>query len=311
VEHDNLPAALSEFEARGESQLALRLAGSLGNFWYLREHVVEGMLSLDRVLGADDRPTAARATALNAASLMAQSRGDHAQGREFAAQALSLHRRLGDPWGVASSTYLLGHAAVDLSEWMTAQQLFEESLRAFRDLEDESRELSTRDILAYVYFKLGDRARTLALVEDNLRRARSIGDRHMEATSLGALGLYAVEDGRVEDAVRPLVESTRIWRDVRGPFDEVAGVNICALARVLAVTGRAAAAAQLVSAAVTWHDEIGAAPRIYTEELNEKTLAVIHRELDEEAFAEAWEQGATLTPDGAVDFALAELDADA
>jgi hypothetical protein len=62
---------------------------------------------------------------------------------------------------------------------------------------------------------------------------------------------------------------------------------------------------------VTWHDEIGAAPRIYTEELNEKTLAVIHRELDEEAFAEAWEQGATLTPDGAVDFALAELDADA
>ena len=240
---------------------------------------------------------------------MAQARGDFAGGTEVATQALAIHRRLGDAWGVAYSTYSLGHAAVGLSDWKTAQQLFDESLRAFRDLGDESYVLSTTDILAYVYYKLGDRARTLALVEDNLRRAHATRDRRMEATSMGALALYAVEDGRVEDAVSPLVESTQIWREigVGGEFDEV-GLNLCSFARVLAVAGRAAAAAQLISAAMSWYDEIGAVPPIYTAELNEQTLAIIHGDLEEAVFAEAWEQGARMTPGEGVEYALDALD---
>ena len=307
VEHDNLRAALDQFEALGETQCALRLAGSLGNFWFVREHVVEGRLRLDRALAADDRPTAARANALNAASLLAQTGGDFAPGRELAAQALTIHRRLGNAQGVATSTHLLGHAAVDLSEWATAQQLFDESLEAFRELGDENAVLMTTDILAYTYYKLGDRARTLALVENNLRLARATQNRRMEATSLGALGLYAVEDGRLEDAVSPLEESTRIWREVGAEFDEV-GLNLCSFARVLAVAGRAAAATQLISAAMSWHDEIGAVPRVFTADLNEKTLAIIHGELDEAVFADAWEQGARMTPDEAVEYALASID---
>jgi predicted ATPase len=308
VEHDNLRAALTEFEARGESQLVLRLAGSLASFWFLREHVVEGRLRLDSAIAADDRPTAARARALNGASLMAQTCGDFTAGREFATEALTLYRRLGDDSGVATSTRLLGHAAVDLSDWVTAQQHFDESLHLFRELGDENAVLMTTDILAYAYYRLGDRARTLALVGDNLRLARATQNRRMEATSLGALGLYAVEDGRLQDAVAPLAESTRLWREIADwEFDEV-GLNLCSIARVLADQGSAEGATRLISAAVSWHDEIGAAPRTFTAALNEKTLAIIHQHLDEAAFAEAWEQGARMTPDEAVEYALASID---
>ena len=42
--------------------------------------------------------------------------------------------------------------------------------------------------------------------------------------------------------------------------------------------------------------------------INEKTLAVIRPQLDEAAFAEAWEQGQSLTTDEAVALALDVLD---
>jgi len=42
--------------------------------------------------------------------------------------------------------------------------------------------------------------------------------------------------------------------------------------------------------------------------MNEETLAVIRAQLDEAAFAEAWEQGRALTADEAVALALDLLD---
>jgi hypothetical protein len=41
--------------------------------------------------------------------------------------------------------------------------------------------------------------------------------------------------------------------------------------------------------------------------MNEKTLAALRVQLDEEAFARAWEEGKKLTADEAVALALAEI----
>jgi len=41
---------------------------------------------------------------------------------------------------------------------------------------------------------------------------------------------------------------------------------------------------------------------------NEETLAIVQSELDEALFAEAWEQGRTLTADEAVTLALDSID---
>jgi predicted ATPase len=101
LEHelDNLRAALDRLEALGESERALRLAAALWRFWYLRGHLAEGQRRLERALGTDERPTAARAKALNGAAVMAVNTGDPATGKLRAEEALMLHRTLGDAWG--------------------------------------------------------------------------------------------------------------------------------------------------------------------------------------------------------------------
>jgi predicted ATPase/class 3 adenylate cyclase len=310
AEHDNLRAALDEFEAVGESQIALRMAGALGRFWFSRGHVIEAGHRLDRVLLADEAPTAARARALHVAAMMALTRGDVATGEQRDTDALDIYRKLGDAWGVAYCTYGLGHAAVDAADWTMAQQRFDESLRAFRELGDVDMALAATDILGFAYRKLGQRERAQELAACNLVEARAARDEGAEATALGALGLYAVEDGRVEEAVPLLVESTRLWRAVAEDWDEVV-LNVCSFARALATEGRAEVAAQLLSAAASLHEERGAAPRIWLEPLNEGTLAIIRGQLDPAAFDEAWGQGRSLSLDEAVALALAEIESDA
>ena len=58
LEHDNLRAALTELEVRGESELLLRLTVSLFRFWYVRGHLIEGRRRLEH--GSRLTPTVPR-----------------------------------------------------------------------------------------------------------------------------------------------------------------------------------------------------------------------------------------------------------
>ncbi|MBA2297243.1 MAG: tetratricopeptide repeat protein, partial [Actinobacteria bacterium] len=169
-ELDNLRAALDRLEASEETERALRLAGALSDFWISRG-VVEGMRRLEGALLADERPTAARAKALNGAAELAAASGDPATIRLRAEEALALHRRLGDPRGAAESLQQLGYALGEEGDWTRAQQLVEESLRLFRELGDEHQALWTTRTLAWTYAESGDLDRARALYEEGLRRA--------------------------------------------------------------------------------------------------------------------------------------------
>ena len=107
----------------------------------------------------------------------------------------------GDAWGTAHALCWLGRAVADEGAFARARELFEESARSFHEVGDESYALLSTRFLAWMYYELGDRDRARAQHENNLRRAREMGDRNLEATTLGALAAYAVEEARVEDAV--------------------------------------------------------------------------------------------------------------
>jgi predicted ATPase/class 3 adenylate cyclase len=308
AEHDNLRAAMDEFEAVGESQVLLRLAGALSRFWNFKGHLVEAGRRLEAALLADERPTAARAKALNGAALIASNRGDVSTARLWGDEALTLHRQLGDALGAARSTYMLGGAAMAVPDWATARQLFDESLRAFVELEDEQGILSVTDTLALACYKLGDSERAWALAEDNLRRARAAGDEQWEATGLGALGFYAVADGRVQEALPLLAESTRKWRDWGELYWGEVGLSLCGFARAAAIADNAEVAVQLLSATTSLNEQIGAGEEPFVKDLNEETLVIIRSQLDEAAFAEAWEAGRCLTFDEAVALALDDIE---
>ena len=303
-EHDNLRAALDQFEASGESDLALRLAGAMWGFWDMRGHLAEGRRRLEGALQADERPTAARAEALNGAAALAFDGGDPSTARLRAEEALALHRALGDGWGAAYSVYLLGHAALE-ADSMRAQRLFEESLRLFGELGDQHYTLDSTRKLAWTYESLGDSERARAMHEENLLRARAVGNEHMVASTLGALARYAIRDGRTEDAVPLLKESDRIGRDLGALVGTVQNLHV--FARVLAEKGPAAAAARSLSGAEARNQEMGFKLDPFVERLDEETMSIIRMQLDKAALAEAWEQGRTLTLEEAAELALAEL----
>ncbi|HLA23823.1 MAG TPA: hypothetical protein VJ206_00365, partial [bacterium] len=123
-EHDNLRAALDRLEGSGDSERALRLAGAVSRFWYLKSHMAEGRRRLEGVLRVDERPTAARAKALNGATAMAFNVGDLSAARLRAEEALALHRTLGEAWGTANSVLLLGNVAAEERDFAGARQLF-------------------------------------------------------------------------------------------------------------------------------------------------------------------------------------------
>ena len=306
-EHDNLRAALDRFEASGQTRLALRLAGAVSRFWYMKGHVAEGRRRLENLLAADERPTAARAKALNGAARLALRAGDLAAVRRLAEEALALHRELGDAWGTADSRYLLGAGAASQGDFAGAQHIFEESVQVFRELGDEHYALLATRALAWMCSELGEDDRFRSLHEDNLRRARALSNGRMAARSLASLSGIALREGRVRDALSMLKEAYQLDRD-GGYIGEIA-LDLYDFAELLAAQGIAGTAARLLSRGEALREEIGEGLESWAAEMNEKTLTTIRAQLSAAAFDEAWEQGRALAIDEAVALALEEADA--
>jgi predicted ATPase len=302
-EHDNLRAALDYFEASGESQLVLRLAGALSEFWGIRGHFAEGGRRLEAALSADERRTAARAKALNGAADIVAG-GQAASAKMWVEEALSIYRALGHTWGTAESLLLLGSEYE--GDWARARELWEESARLFGELGDAHHTMFATRLLAWAYDELGDAERARALHEENLRAARTAGDRHMEAQSLEALAYASVKQGRPLDAVPMLREAYRIHGDLSDPYRLAIAVG--RFAGVLAAVAKPGTAATLISCSEALLEEIGAARVRWVARMNDATLAAIRPQLDDASFTEAWEQGRALTADEAVALALDSLD---
>ncbi|HZB22495.1 MAG TPA: BTAD domain-containing putative transcriptional regulator [Gaiellaceae bacterium] len=298
LDHANIRAAFDSFMANAEHDHALRLAGAIWRFWYLRGHLSEGRHRLETALAADATPTLGRAKSLNGAAAMAINSGDGTAARGYAEQALDLHRRLGDEVGAAYAAFMLANTLADVER---ARTLYEQSIDVFaRNAADEWTLLATRH-LAYLEDELGDRERARALHEDNLARARTAGSARFAASSLSALGRYALEDDRVDEAVELLRESVVLHRELGDVLD--AAVDLGLFASALARAGKPEIATTLASALDSLSGDIG----VRAEEVrgrNEQTLVSARGALDAARFDDAWQRGRTLTLREAIDLAL-------
>jgi tetratricopeptide (TPR) repeat protein len=237
---------------------------------------------------------------------MARDRGDTATAKLRAEEGLALHRSLADVWGTAESLLLLGAAVADAGDFARARDLFEESGRLFGELGHQHDALVALNQLAWTYWELGDRERARATLEECLVWARTLGSQPMEAQTLGELAMYAAEEGRVHDALSLASESVRTLHDVGDRWG--IATELCRCAGALALAGKTATAARLLAASEALFEEIGdPCPPHFAQE-NEKRLDTIRTQLGEAAFAEAWEQGRTLTADDAVALALDALE---
>jgi predicted ATPase len=303
-EHENVRRAIAWFEASGENDRALRLVAALWRFWDLKGHLIEGRHRLESALRADEHPTAARAKALAGAADMALTSGDGATGGRRAREALELYEALGDAWGTAFSRLMVAYAMGLEGDWPGAQHLFGKSVREFRELGDSHYALRAARAHAWAYYEGGDLARARQLNEEIVSLAREAHDPLPQGIALDGLAGIALDQGRLDDAVRLVEESYRIFRDLDDLL--LVGQSVCRCAQVLALAGKPEIAARVLSGATALLDEIGAMPP-YVAANNAQTLDVVRLALDEIAFADAWEQGRTLTPEEAVTLTLDSL----
>jgi predicted ATPase len=301
ADHDNLRAALDGLEAHRDTQLALKLAGALYRFWNMRGHFGEGEARLERLLAADEAPTAARARALNGAAVMAITRGDPLAAKARSEDALALHHRLGDDWGAAYSVFSIALTATEEADWARALPLFEESLARFRELGDDHYALIAAAGIAWAAGQLGDPERSRRGHEEVLREARSVGDWAIAASQLEQLAQFAHDGRRIDVALSMLAEALRIKRGLDMP--ELIVESLCRFAYTLAMGGRAEVAALLLAANQELREVIGGG-FAWVAENNNETLAKLRTQLDELTLEEALAQGRKLTPDEAVAIAL-------
>ena len=304
-DHDNLRAAMDWFKALGETDGVMRFAAALWRFWDQKGHLAEGRRRVEDALRSDERPTPARAKALSGAADMALTSGDIPAGGRWAREALELHQELGDAWGAAFSRLMVAYATGQDGDWPRAQELFGESVQQFRELGDQHYALRAARAHAWAHYEGGELERARTLYEAIILEAREAHDPFPEGIALGILGDIAVDQGRVQDAVPLTTESYRIFRDLDDLL--LIGNCVCRFARILALSGRPEIAARVLSSSTALLQEIGAMPP-YVAKTRDQTLAAVSAQLDDAAFAAAWEEGQTLTADEAVVLALDALD---
>ena len=301
-EHDNLRTALDQLASSGERERELRLVGAVWWFWYLHGHLLEGRRRMEGALDANDGPpTGARAKALNGAAVLALHTGDPVAARVRAEAALALHRAQGDAWGAAYAVFVLGNVANEGGEQEQARGLFAESVATFRALGDENCALMASANLAHVNGLLGDMDRARALYRETLESAHALGKLRIEAGALGDLAMILVDDGEVAEGLAMVRESLRIRHHLG---DQIwTAVNLRRVAYALAITGQAERAAPLLARAIAMGTQIGIGIN-WIAEANDRALAAVRAQLDDAAFAAAWEHGQSLSVDEVVAKAL-------
>ncbi|GAA1653697.1 hypothetical protein GCM10009744_52290 [Kribbella alba] len=210
-ELDNLRAAMSwALRTRAVTE-AVRLAGGLWLFCYLRGHYAEGGDWLERATALDVQSDANLAPYLAKACLGAgmlaflQCEYDVATTR--LQSALAQYEELDDTAGMALVMQRLGGVARERGDYLTAENLHCQSFDLFESLGDRSGMAWAHNHLGFVAWLRGD----LEIGERRCRKARDsfrgLGDGEGLAWSLISLGTIAQYSGELTEAEDLLQES--------------------------------------------------------------------------------------------------------
>jgi tetratricopeptide (TPR) repeat protein len=205
-EHGNLLAVLQWARETGDVEIGLRLAGSLGWFWWTRGYLEEGRRWAEEFLeenDASDHPVGGtvRAKALHGMGQLAFGKGDLARAVELFEESLALYRESGDEGGVAIVIVQLGQIARTRGEHGRAVALSDEGLVLSRKLGDRMGAAIALNTLGCVERQRGDAESAMARHEESLALFGELGHERAVAYTLTNLGLATLERGEFERAL--------------------------------------------------------------------------------------------------------------
>ncbi|HWM01803.1 MAG TPA: BTAD domain-containing putative transcriptional regulator [Actinophytocola sp.] len=200
----------------GDLDSALAMAGALGLFWHLGRHL-EGRELLARLLATGTGSPAARASALQAVSLVERPRAClvHPSPRcaETAAESLELFEQLGDPSRAALSRVLLAVQGVTGADPERSEELLREAEDQFMTDTDAGTDADVwgAGVIGFVRMetalKTGDETNAIPIGRAAATRFRHLDDPWGLSAILYHLGWGLRQFGRYPEAARVLEEA--------------------------------------------------------------------------------------------------------
>jgi predicted ATPase/DNA-binding SARP family transcriptional activator len=299
-ENENLRAVLEECLREAEGETALRLAGLLWRFWYVRGYYEEGADWLDRALAAtSETPDLVLLKALTGAGNIAYAALRLTQARACYTRCLEIQKARGDSRGVAAALSSLANVAQEEGDNATARSLFESALEVFRSLEQAQDVARTLGNLALVYAAEGDYARALPLHRESVALFRRSGDGHDLTHSVNLLANTLLSQGDLPEAAACLKESLTLSLAQESRVDQAH--SLVYLRKLAVKQERRQQAALLLGAETALREEMQmplpsqdtAEARSHTEQLQ--------AQMGLEAFHAAYRKGRSLSPTAIAD----------
>jgi len=213
-EHDNLRAALRwllDQDQRGEREAALRLAGALGYYSYVRGYHTEGRRWLEEALarsaqgeGETEVDSAARTRALVALGPLLMVQAQYTQAQAVLQQALELAQRRQDPTASAEACTYLGHATVVAGDIEEGTRRLQEAVRRWEALGDPHGLGETLFYLGYAADVAGDAEAAVAHYTAALRWLGEAGNAQHAGFVHSYLGVLEWKRGQLSSAVAHL-----------------------------------------------------------------------------------------------------------
>jgi predicted ATPase/class 3 adenylate cyclase len=295
-EYDNVRDALESSIRLQEAELGGRVAVALWRFWLLRRPPREALTLLRPIVSAlpTGSPLRAKCLLMISNSLVGLGRPDEAQ--EPSDEALEIAR-------ASQDTYLLSWALNDVAigslergDVDRALATAEENLAVLRTVGDETRLATALAMLGNVCVARGELPRAAELFEEASEAARRQGNREHLTFTLSNVGLISLRISQPERAVPALVESLRVALELG--YTEAAAYSLLGLAAAEPEPRRATV---LLGASSRLAEDVGIAFQSAERELYDQTLARLRVTA---GFDSAWEEGAGMSLDAAVGFAV-------
>jgi predicted ATPase len=226
TEHDNLRAALSACLRDPDPRPGLRLATALAEFWRARGHEAEGVQALTHQLERTDarKPTLLRGYALAAGSrVLAGAPADYPTALAHGEESLGIARAEHENRLAAQALSTLAWVRLRLGEHTQSLALSDEGINLASSLGDPILLAQLNIARGAALGSLGQDARPA--FEEALDLARQIGNRSRIATALDNIGILDLTVGDLRAARARIGEALGIFREL-GDLHEATAVSI-------------------------------------------------------------------------------------
>jgi tetratricopeptide (TPR) repeat protein len=299
----NIRVALAWASDGAASDIALRLAASLREFWFVRGHYSEGLRWLDsliaRSVSADPR---LQSRALEAACELAIKVNEVALARRYAEDGLARARAADDKAAAARSLLVLGTEARLTGNAEQRDALYSEGFTLAREAGDfvlAARFLANFGVVA---LEAGDFDRARGRFRDSLALSKDAGSEQGIARAHGFLAGLALHEGHVEDGVILSRRSLEIAH--RLGWMEAVVYQLGCLACAYAALGQTERAAKLVGAESRLVQELDLRLERFQRELRERAAGEVRSQLDPELLNRLLAEGRAMSLDETVQCAL-------